>query len=121
MTFGNENPRACVVGAGLVGSMLATYLAQRGIIVDLYEKRPDARNSFAVGNRTIDMSISTRGLRGLEGIDLADAALKHTYPKHSHRHRLNITWKAVAAKITDGIPPDEIRRRFDIYHPGHLF
>lgn len=40
-----------------------------------------------------------------------------TNPKHSHRHRLNVTWKAVAAKITDGIPPDEIRRRFDIYHP----
>ena len=41
-----------------------------------------------------------------------------TFPKkHSHLHRLNIVWKVVAAKVSDGIPADEIRKRFNIYHP----
>ena len=36
---------------------------------------------------------------------------------HLHLHRLSITWKAVAQQLKDGLPPDEIRERFDIYHP----
>lgn len=32
-----------IVGAGLAGTMLACLLSQKGINVELYEKRPDAR------------------------------------------------------------------------------
>ena len=32
-------------------------------------------------------------------------------------HRLNIKWKATAQKLSDGIRPDVIREKFDIYHP----
>ena len=32
-----------VVGAGLVGSLLAIFLARRGFQVELYERRPDLR------------------------------------------------------------------------------
>jgi len=41
----NANNKVCIVGAGLVGSMLSIYLAQRGYSVDLYEKRPDERTA----------------------------------------------------------------------------
>jgi hypothetical protein len=34
-----------------------------------------------------------------------------------HLHRLSIRWKAVASTLRDGIRPEEIRERFDIYHP----
>lgn len=40
-----------------------------------------------------------------------------TFPKHSHLHRLSVAWKATAATLSDGVPPDEIRKRFGIYHP----
>jgi len=31
-------------------------------------------------------------------------------------HRLSISWKAVAKKLSDGIKPRVVRERFDIYH-----
>ena len=35
--------RVVVIGAGLAGSLLAIYLAKRGIGVDVYESRGDMR------------------------------------------------------------------------------
>lgn len=32
-------------------------------------------------------------------------------------HRLRISWKAVARRLEDGVRADEIRQRFDVYHP----
>ncbi len=75
--------KVCIVGAGLVGSMIASYLAQRGISSDIYEKRTDIRKDFLSGNRTIAMSISYRGVKGLNGIGLSDFVTDHTIPKHS--------------------------------------
>jgi hypothetical protein len=37
--------------------------------------------------------------------------------KGTHLHRLDITWKAVARNISEGISPDEVRAEFGIYHP----
>ena len=75
--------KVCIIGAGLVGTMLASYLAQRGFKVDLFEKRPDIRKDFISGNRTIAMSISHRGFKGLAGIGLSKFVDDHTIPKHS--------------------------------------
>ena len=30
-----------IIGAGLVGSLHAVYLAKRGVAVEIYERRPD--------------------------------------------------------------------------------
>jgi len=32
-------------------------------------------------------------------------------------HRLDISWKATADKLRDGIKPDVIREQLEIYHP----
>ena len=32
-----------IVGAGLAGSLMAIYLAQKGLAVEVYESRPDMR------------------------------------------------------------------------------
>ena len=77
----NSSKQVCIVGAGLVGSMLSIYLAQRGFSVDLYEKRSDIRKIYLGGNRTITMSISNRGFKALEGIGLAEKVRQTTLPK----------------------------------------
>lgn len=75
--------RIGIVGAGLVGSLLSIYLAQRGFAVDLYEKRPDMRKSAMRGGRSIVMSISYRGLKGLDGVGLRSLVEGQTHPKYS--------------------------------------
>ncbi|HET7268517.1 MAG TPA: NAD(P)/FAD-dependent oxidoreductase [Oleiagrimonas sp.] len=64
-----------IVGAGLVGSLLATLLAQRGISVDLFEKRPDPRRAGFVGGRSINLALSERGLVALRMAGLEHAVL----------------------------------------------
>lgn len=56
-----------ILGAGLTGPLLALYLARRGYSVDVYEQRPDFRVHGFVGGRSINLALSDRGIRGLEG------------------------------------------------------
>ncbi len=83
MKLDNSNQRICVVGAGLVGTLLSLYLAGRGYAVDLYEKRPDMRHAQISAGRSIVMSISARGIKGLEGVGLAREIMSRTLPKYS--------------------------------------
>ncbi|MBK8912725.1 MAG: FAD-dependent monooxygenase [Chlorobi bacterium] len=62
--------RIALLGAGLTGPLLAVYLARRGYAVDLYERRPDMRVHDVGGGRSINLALSTRGLRALEGVGL---------------------------------------------------
>lgn len=55
-----------VVGAGLVGSLLALGLKKRGHDVAVYERRPDPRKTGAIGGRSINLALSDRGLLALE-------------------------------------------------------
>jgi hypothetical protein len=34
-----------------------------------------------------------------------------------HLHRLPVVWQAVAERLEDGIPSQEVRNKFDIFHP----
>jgi kynurenine 3-monooxygenase len=54
-----------VVGAGLVGSLLALGLKRRGFDVAVFERRPDPRTSGVIGGRSINLALSDRGLLGL--------------------------------------------------------
>lgn len=65
-----ENRTALIVGAGLVGSLLACYLARLGWRVRVYERRSDPRAKGYAGGRSINLALSARGLRGLAGVDL---------------------------------------------------
>lgn len=64
---------AHILGAGLVGSLLAIYLRRRGYVVNVYERRPDLRQAGAYGGRSINLALSDRGFRALEKVGLADA------------------------------------------------
>jgi len=68
-------PRTTIIGAGLVGSLLATLLAQRGFPVEMFERRPDPRVHGFLGGRSINLALAERGLNALRKAGLADAVL----------------------------------------------
>ncbi|MBN8482729.1 MAG: FAD-dependent monooxygenase [Xanthomonadales bacterium] len=54
-----------IVGAGLVGALLATLLARRGFAVQVFERRPDPRRAGFIGGRSINLALAERGWHGL--------------------------------------------------------
>jgi len=64
-------PDFTLLGAGLVGSLLAVFLRKRGYEVDVYERRPDPRVQGAYAGRSINLALSARGIEALKkvGID----------------------------------------------------
>src|SRR6266516_1725986 len=69
-----------LIGSGLAGGLLAAYLGRRGYDVDLYERRADPREGNIVGGRSINLAVSTRGIRALEQLGIADEVLRHAIP-----------------------------------------
>ena len=61
----NKKDKILIVGAGLCGSLLALRLAQRGFKVTVYESRPDLRTTDISAGRSINLSLSDRGLKAL--------------------------------------------------------
>lgn len=55
-----------ILGAGLVGSVLAVLLRKRGYAVTVYERRPDMRKEAIGAGRSINMAMSNRGWKALE-------------------------------------------------------
>ncbi|HEX7369838.1 MAG TPA: NAD(P)/FAD-dependent oxidoreductase [Rhodanobacteraceae bacterium] len=71
----NSKRAVTIIGAGLVGSLLATLLAQRGFDVDVFERRPDPRVQGFIGGRSINLALAERGLVALRDAGVADAVL----------------------------------------------
>src|SRR6185503_5105316 len=69
-----------LIGSGLAGGLLATYLGRRGHDVELYERRADPREGNIVGGRSINLALSTRGIHALQQLGIADEVLRHAIP-----------------------------------------
>lgn len=71
-----------VAGGGLAGTLAALYLARAGCSVEVYERRSDPRSAppGRAPPRSINLAISTRGLRALEAVGLADAVRATAVP-----------------------------------------
>jgi kynurenine 3-monooxygenase len=88
----NTNKNVAVVGAGLVGSLLSIYLARKGYKVKIFERRPDMRKTGAMGGRSINLALSDRGWRGLDGVGIADRIREIAIPMYGrHIHNRNGT------------------------------
>lgn len=72
--------KTSIAGAGLVGSLWACYLGQRGYQVDVFERRPDPRRSKVDGGRSINLALSNRGWKALEGIGLREEVSRMAIP-----------------------------------------
>lgn len=61
-----------IVGAGLVGSLLAALFGKRGYTVEVFERRPDIRNANISAGKSINMACSTRGWKALDLVGAGD-------------------------------------------------
>jgi len=73
--------KIAIVGSGLVGSLLAIYLKKRGHAVEVFDRRPDIRNVEFSG-RSINLAMSSRGWKALEGVGISEEILQIAIPMH---------------------------------------
>ncbi|WP_107039560.1 FAD-dependent oxidoreductase [Brumimicrobium mesophilum] len=92
-----EEKKVAVVGAGLVGSLLAVLLAKKGMQVDVFERRPDLRKAKAIGGRSINLALSNRGFKALSlaGFEqeIRDISIP-MYGRKMHDVEGNLTYQA---------------------------
>lgn len=75
-----------ILGAGLIGSLMAIYLRRQGLEVSMYDKRPDKRkNSYSEAGRSINMALSHRGWKSLEQVGLKDKVMPFAIPMYGRR------------------------------------
>lgn len=75
-------PKVIIIGAGLSGSLLAIYLAKRGIGCDVYEARGDMRKSEMSAGRSINLALSNRGIAALKEVGLDEYMLAEAVPMY---------------------------------------
>ena len=78
----NSNQKLLIIGAGLCGSLMALRMAQRGYQVQLVEKRPDLRDVTQDAGRSINLSLSDRGLKALRLAGVEEQALELCIPMY---------------------------------------
>jgi kynurenine 3-monooxygenase len=71
--------KIAVVGSGLVGSLLAIYLRKAGHIVHVYDRSPDIRQ-IEFSGRSINLAMSNRGWKALDGVGVGDAVREIAIP-----------------------------------------
>jgi kynurenine 3-monooxygenase len=75
-----KKDKIIVVGAGLCGTLLGLRLAQRGYKVALYERQGDMRLEHVDAGRSINLALSSRGLKALEKVGIKEQILKECIP-----------------------------------------
>ncbi|RDC62052.1 FAD-dependent oxidoreductase [Adhaeribacter pallidiroseus] len=76
------NNQVTVMGAGLVGSLLSLYLAKNNYQVAVYERRNDLRQNYVEYGRSINLALSDRGWKALEGVGIAEEIRKVAIPMY---------------------------------------
>jgi kynurenine 3-monooxygenase len=72
--------KIAIIGAGLVGSLQAIYMARKGFKVSIYERRSDIRDAELVAGRSINLALSDRGWKALKGAGISDEIKKIAIP-----------------------------------------
>lgn len=74
--------KVSIIGAGLVGSLLSIYLAKKGHKVTIFERRPDMRKTAISAGRSINLALSDRGWKGIEGVGISEEIKKVAIPMY---------------------------------------
>jgi kynurenine 3-monooxygenase len=74
--------KVTIIGAGLSGSLLAIYLAKRGIEAEIYESRGDMRKEEMSAGRSINLALSDRGIAALREVEMDEYMLAEAVPMH---------------------------------------
>ena len=79
-----------IIGAGLVGSLLSIYLSKQGSKVSIYERRKDMRLDTTLAGRSINLSLSKRGINALSEVGITDEIMSIAMPMyHRTMHSAN--------------------------------
>ena len=68
----NNTQTITLIGAGLVGSLLAVLLAKRGYRVEIFERRADMRRKDISAGRSINLALANRGIVPLQRAGLME-------------------------------------------------
>lgn len=71
-----------IAGAGLVGSLWATLLGQKGCKVTVIERRPDMRKTNISAGRSINLALSYRGWQALSLCGLSEQVKSFSIPMY---------------------------------------
>lgn len=74
--------KIAIVGAGLVGSLQAILMAQKGYQVSVFERREDLRKAEVLAGRSINLALSDRGWKAVELAGIADEIRKIAIPMY---------------------------------------
>ena len=77
-----KKEKVIIVGAGLAGSLLAIYLAKRGIACEIFEARGDMRKQTVAAGRSINLALSNRGIAALKEVGLDEYMLAEAVPMY---------------------------------------
>ena len=77
-----KKQKVIIVGAGLSGSLLAIYLAKRGIETEVYEARGDMRKTEVPRGRSINLALSDRGIVALREVGMDEYMLSEAVPMY---------------------------------------
>jgi kynurenine 3-monooxygenase len=77
-----EEKKAIIIGAGLVGSLWAVYLAKEGYKVTIYERRTDIRKTVISAGKSINLALSNRGWKALDKVGVGDEIRKFAIPMY---------------------------------------
>ena len=78
----SKEQNIAIVGGGLVGSLLALYMAKRGHQVNVFERRSDIRKMKIVQGKSINLALSDRGWKGPDGVGIRSEIEKVALPMY---------------------------------------
>lgn len=75
-----QSKNISIIGAGLIGSLLAIYLRKQGHVITVYERRPDLRKADISAGKSINLALSERGWKPLKEVGLEEDLLGMIIP-----------------------------------------
>ena len=105
-----------IVGGGLVGSLLAIFLAKRGHTVSVFERRGDPRKTDVYAGRSINLVVSHRGWTSLRAAGVEEAVKEIVVPvyarmMHDRDGKLNRVPYSIDNRAIHSVSRGELNRR----------